>query len=322
MTDRFAPPLSRAFPSQINVDLTEFCNLACIHCPFETVIKPKGKARRNLSRDHHRALIDDIVAHGRGHCRFVRYTGEGEPLLHPHLTEILADAAGRGGVPVALTSNGLLLTETRAAELLEAGVGVFDISLDALTQDTYGRIRVGGVLEQAVANTRALIELAHARGTPAKVMVSFVRQPLNEAEAQGFQDFWNSQGADAVLMRPRHSCAASVPDIAAAMWQTAPTPRTPCLYPWERLVVKPDGAISYCPADWKHEAVVGHMEEGGILAAWNGPRLEAVRRAHEDKDFAAHPFCGKCPDWSIIRWPDQGWGYAKVMQDVTGRKES
>lgn len=311
----FGGYLSAEFPSQINVDVSEFCNLLCVHCPYETVTKAKGSKRRNLDEALHTKLIDEIAEHGRPHCRFLRYTGDGEPLLHPHLPRMLAYAVERTGLPVNLTTNGLLLTEERTRALVDAGVSVFDISLDAHTPQTYAQVRVGGDLAMAQANTRRLIERIKATGASAKVVVSFVRQPLNEAEVEDFQTFWTAEGANQVVIRRRHSCAASFDDIARTMWQAAPVPRTPCLYPWERLVVKPDGQFSFCPADWMHEAEIGSLADSTVREVWQGPAMTALRAAHLGNDYRGQAFCGKCPDWSVIRWPDEGRSYATMMHE-------
>jgi MoaA/NifB/PqqE/SkfB family radical SAM enzyme len=58
MVGAFEGHLGAVFPSQINVDVTEFCNLACTHCPYENVTKLKGRGRRNLPSEWHRRLID------------------------------------------------------------------------------------------------------------------------------------------------------------------------------------------------------------------------------------------------------------------------
>ena len=54
--------LSQGFPSQIIVDLTEFCNLACIHCPYEEVIKVKGKGQMTTYVVLGRRVEDTSVA--------------------------------------------------------------------------------------------------------------------------------------------------------------------------------------------------------------------------------------------------------------------
>lgn len=307
--------LSSAFPSQINVDVTMFCNLACIHCPYETVTKLKGKGRQNLEVNLHTKLIDEIATAGKGHCRFLRYTGDGEPLLHPRLAEMIAYAYERTGLPINVTTNGMLLTEERSRSLIQAGVAVFDVSIDAHSQETYSQVRVKGDLSVTHECTHRLIKLAKEYSGSAKVMVSFVRQPLNMHEAEPFETYWKEAGADFVVMRNLHSCAGNVPAMSEKMWSTAPTPRKPCLYPWERMVLKADGELTFCPADWKHIANIGNFNSSTIADIWQGEAMRALRTAHLSGDFSKHSFCGGCPDWSVIKWPDEGRSYATVMHE-------
>jgi organic radical activating enzyme len=316
----FGGYLSAAFPSQVNVDCTMFCNLACIHCPYETVTKLKGKGRQNLSLELHTKLIDEIATTGKGHCRFLRYTGDGEPLLHPKLAEMIAYAYERTGLPINVTTNGMLMTEERARALIEAGVAVFDVSIDAHSQEVYGKVRVNGILDVTYECTHRLIRLAKEYGGTAKVMVSFVRQPLNMHEADTFESYWKAAGADFVVMRNLHSCGGNAPDMAAKMWAVAPSPRKPCLYPWERMVLKADGELTYCPADWKHIANIGNYADITIAETWQGEAMQALRNAHLSGDFSKHSFCGGCPDWYVIKWPDEGRSYATVMHEFDARK--
>ncbi len=317
MVGQFSGYLSPVFPSQITVDVTEYCNLACIHCPYETVTKLKGRARQHLSPQWHTKLIDEIVSDGQGHCRYVRYTGDGEPLAHPGLADLIAYAHDRSGIPINLTTNGMLLTEDRAEALLDAGVDVFDISIDANTQETYARVRVKGKLDITRANVLRLIEMVRERPGSARVMVSFVEQPLNAHEADDFRNDWRAAGADFVVVRRPHSCAGSIPAQAKVLWDAAPAERRACLYPWERLTLKADGSLSYCPTDWRHEAEIGHIAATTVRDVWQGPGMEAVRLAHTTGDFSGHGFCGKCPDWSVVRWPSEGRSYASVMHEFS-----
>lgn len=312
---RFGGYLSATFPSQINLDVTEFCNLACIHCPYETVTKLKGKNRRNLRIDWHHSLIDEIATVGAGHCKFLRYTGDGEPLLHPQLPELIAYAFQKTGLSINVTTNGMLLTEERCRALIDAGVQVFDVSMDAHSQEVYGQVRVKGDLAVTHECTHRLIRMAKASGGRSKVMVSFVRQPLNLHEAEEFERYWRAAGADYVVLRNQHSCAGSVPDMTRELWARAPAVRKPCLYPWERLVLKADGKFTYCPADWLHQAEIGSIETATAAEVWQGEAMQALRNAHVTGDFSGHSFCGGCPDWQVIKWPEEGRSYASVMHE-------
>ncbi|MGE3623287.1 MAG: radical SAM/SPASM domain-containing protein [Bdellovibrionales bacterium] len=311
--------LTAGFPSQINVDVTEFCNLACVHCPYISVTKPKGKQRTRLSRALHQKLVKEIAEDGKSECRFVRYAGEGEPLLHPFIMEFLTDMK-RVGVATALTTNGLLLTEERCRTIVDADVTSVDISLDAHTPETYAKIRVGGDLTEAQEGVMRLLSIVKRQNKKLKIMVSFIRQPLNESEADDFLSFWKSKGLDYVFIRNLHSCAGQIEDVSRKLWSEAPQKRKPCVYPWERLVLKPDGKVVFCPADWQHGTAVGDFANTTIKSIWMGKAMEDVRDAHFRNDYNKHAFCGKCPDWSVIRWPEEGRSYATAMLEIESRK--
>jgi radical SAM protein with 4Fe4S-binding SPASM domain len=314
----FGGYLSAAFPSQLNVDVTEFCNLACIHCPYESAVKPKGKARQQFPANLHAKIVAEIATAGQGICRFVRYTGEGEPLLHPQIFDFLTATKHRANTPTSLTTNGLLLTEERCRLILEADVGVVDISLDAFTPETYAKIRVGGELAEAQGGVLRLLAMARTRNHPLKIAVSFIRQALNAHEAEPFREFWQAQKVDLVFVRNLHSCAGHLQDLAQKMWGALDTnKRTPCLYPWERLLLKPDGAAVYCPNDWHQGTVAGHIQQESIQQIWQGDAMQAVRAAHQQNNFIQHKFCGQCPDWSVIQWPQHGRSYATMMHEFT-----
>lgn len=313
----FSGYLSPEYPSHIVVDVTEFCNLACVHCPYVSLVKPKGRMRHQLSQALHTKLVRDIAANGRGLCRFVRYTGEGEPLLHPHMMDFLAEMSAIG-MPATLTTNGLLLSDERCQAILASGAIAVDISLDAFKPETYAKIRVGGELAEAQAGVQRLLAAKRSAGSKLKVMTSFINQEGNQGEAEPFKAYWESQGVDLVFVRNLHSCAGLMEKTAEKLWAAAPTPRTPCLYPWERLLLKADGLVDFCPSDWKHGSQIGDYAQKTIKELWQGPEMTALRAAHCSGDFSAHPLCGHCPDWSVTYWPEEGPTYAAAVHKAEG----
>lgn len=95
--------------SKIYVEITNRCNLACPFCP------PTRRKAELMSRERFGLVLDRLA--GFGKLLFLHV--KGEPLLHPELGALLADAGDRG-FSVSLTTNGSLLEE-RAGLLLGAG---------------------------------------------------------------------------------------------------------------------------------------------------------------------------------------------------------
>lgn len=312
----FRDRLKAEFPSQVIVDVTEVCNLACVHCPHPEFKKSEHYDARYLEPALNAKMVDEVRDHGRGYTQYIRYTSEGEPLIHPRGYEMIEYAARNSGVYVTLTTNGTIMNEKRTRKLLDSGVHMIDISIDALEPETYARIRVNGNLEVTRTNVLNLIRWIKQAGLSTKVVVSFVEQPQNKSEAQGFEEFWKSEGADYVVIRRLHSAAGAVINVADIMrTHQAKAKRRPCVYPWERVVLNPRGHLSFCPADWTHESTITDYRHTTILDTWNGEFYNALRKAHLTNNFAAHGFCGQCPDWQATRWPGEGRAYADMVDE-------
>lgn len=310
----FSGRLRAEFPSQVVADTTEVCNLACTHCSHPEFRQSEHYHARMLGPDLNRKMVDEVRAHGRGITQYIRYSGNGEPLLNRHLDEMLAYAAAQSGTTVTLTTNGTLLDEARAARLLATGVSLIDISLDAYQPETYARIRVHGDLARTRANVQKLIQLARAGHPGTRIVVSFIEQPENSAEIPDFERCWRDAGAHQVVIRRLHTNASSTSRLVPLLAGRAVEARRPCLYPWERILLVPSGHLAFCPQDWIHASVLADYRTTTIRETWQGEAYRQLRDAHLSGHFAAHPFCAQCPDWATTRWPGQGLSYADLVQ--------
>jgi len=309
--------LTAEFPSQIVIDVTEVCNLACIHCPHPEFKKSEHYSASYLDPELNKRVVDEVKSRGQGLTQYIRYSSEGEPLVHPKGYEMIEYAARNSGVFVTLTTNGTIMNERRTRRLLDSGVHMIDISIDAHKEETYSKIRVNGDLTVTRDNVLRLIRWIKETGAPTKVVVSFIEQPQNQGEAQPFEAFWKENGADFVVVRRLHSAAGAVVPIAQIMRsQQAAKLRRPCVYPWERVVLNPRGFIAFCPADWTHGSSVIDYRDTTIFDTWNGEFYRKLREAHLTNNYSSHKFCGQCPDWIQTRWPAEGRGYADLISEL------
>jgi MoaA/NifB/PqqE/SkfB family radical SAM enzyme len=309
----FGERLTEEFPSQVIVDITERCNLACIHCPHEKFTKTKFYSAQDLEVELNTKLVDEVRNYGQGSTQYIRYSSEGEPLLHAKACEMISYAAKKSGVFVTLTTNGTILNAKAAQSLVESGVHMIDISIDAFKAETYAKIRKNGDLSITNANVIQLLKVA-AKKT--KVIVSFIEQSENTTEADDFKAYWTDQGADYVVIRKLHSGAGTIGDIADKMRERQSLiQRRPCLYPWERIVLTPRGFLAFCPADWEHSSSITDFRETSIREIWQNPFYKSLRQAHLDNVFSDYPACQQCPDWEMVAWPHEGRSYAELIKE-------
>ena len=318
----FQGRLKAEFPSQIIVDATEVCNLACIHCPHPEFKLSEHYSTRYLDTTIHNKMVDEVRQYGQGHTQYIRYTSNGEPLVHPKIYNMLDYAVKISGVFVTLTTNGTIMNEKRIEKLLASGLHMVDISIDAFLPETYAKIRRGGNLEITRTNILKLIEIKRRIGAATRIVVSFVEQPQNTNEVADFESYWKQQGADFVVIRRLHSAAGGVSAIATDMKRTQLTvDRKPCLYPWERILLNPRGELAFCPQDWSHGSVLADYNTTTIREVWQGEIYRKLREAHLNNQYNAHPFCAQCPDWAQTRWPGEGKSYADLVEAFSGSKD-
>jgi MoaA/NifB/PqqE/SkfB family radical SAM enzyme len=315
----FKDGLTKDFPSQLIVDITEVCNLACIHCPHPEFKKSNLYGRRYLSSELNKKLVDEVREESEGNCKYIRYTSNGEPLIHPKGYDFVKYAVERSNSFVCLTTNGTIMNEKKTRLLLDSGIHMIDISLDAYRDDTYSRVRVNGDLKVTRQNVRRLISWVKEGNLDTKVVVSFVEQPENSDEVEDFEKYWRDEGATNVVIRRLHSAAGAVTSIAEEMHENSKEEaRYPCLYPWERLTLDPRGFLSFCPTDWKYKSAFVDFTKTTIREAWQGAFMQQLRAAHMSNNFSCHGFCGQCPDWKQTRWPKEGRRYANMVSELMG----
>ena len=317
----FGGRLRAEFPSQILMDITEVCNMACTHCPHPAFAKSEHYAGRHLDLALNEKMIEEVRQRGQGCTQYIRYASNGEPLAHPDAYGMIQAAVDHSGVFVTLTTNGKIMNEQRTQRLIASGIHLIDISIDAFRPETYARIRVKGNLDVTRENVLRLLRWVREANARTKVVVSFVEQRENAAEAADFEAYWKDQGAAYVVVRRLHSCSGAVENLAAERRDLlCGVQRRPCLYPWERVVINARGDLSFCPSDWVHGSRVADYSKTTIQAEWQGEFYRRLRDAHLSNDYSHHAFCGQCPDWAATRWPQEGRSYADMVQDFIRRE--
>jgi MoaA/NifB/PqqE/SkfB family radical SAM enzyme len=93
----------------------------------------------------------------------VHFGGYGEPLAHSRFLDMVR-LAKKTGARVEVTTNGTLLDADTAMALIELELDRLVVSIDGVTSESYGLIRVDGNLEQVVKNLRYLRWLKARRG--------------------------------------------------------------------------------------------------------------------------------------------------------------
>jgi MoaA/NifB/PqqE/SkfB family radical SAM enzyme len=125
--------LAQGGPGFVQIALTNACNAHCRFCSFPQV-KPEDRVMADPERLGRG--LQTLAAVG---VRYLVFTG-GEPLLYPHLEDILTEARDLGFHSL-LCTNARLLNQERIQALHQAGVSHLIISIDAASEQEHDQHR-------------------------------------------------------------------------------------------------------------------------------------------------------------------------------------
>ncbi len=112
----------------------------------------------------------------------VFFGGFGEPLAHPRIGEMVAQAK-QLGARVELITNGIMLTEKRSRQLVDAGLDRLWVSLDGATPESYADVRLAEALPKILENLYRFRDYAFAKeGRRTELGVAFVALKRNIAD--------------------------------------------------------------------------------------------------------------------------------------------
>jgi MoaA/NifB/PqqE/SkfB family radical SAM enzyme len=171
-----------AAPLYVAWQITNECNLACLHCIEES---GPGKAFADeLDREQVLGVLDQLLDR---EVPYLSFSG-GEPMLHPHFFEMVERACSRGA-QLKIETNGHYLEPDNAARLKALGVKAVQVSLDGASTATFGRMRVRGEFDRVLDGVR------HLREAEVPIEINFSPARFNMHEIGAVVDLAHELGA-------------------------------------------------------------------------------------------------------------------------------
>lgn len=159
--------------TKVYIEPTVACNLDCITCFRNAWEQPIGR----MSEETFECILAGLKR--MSPIPDVYFGGIGEPLFHPRTVEWVRRVKELG-VKVELITNGTILTEKIARQLIDAGLDILWISLDGATPEHYEDVRLGAELPTVLANIRRLAGLRKKGHFPVpEIGVAFVAMKRN-----------------------------------------------------------------------------------------------------------------------------------------------
>ncbi|MCX8083993.1 MAG: radical SAM protein [Calditerrivibrio sp.] len=284
------------FPKVVLIDTVSFCNLRCSMCVHKNMTRKKGIMKWELVTK----ILDEIAENNKDTRVWMVFFGDPFVIKNtkPSIFDMIKYGKEKGLTDIVLNSNGCLMDENAAKELIDSRLDAIYFGVDAVTPETYAKLRVGGDYNKTVNNILTLIRLKKELSvTHPKVVVQFVEMDENVDEKEEFIKFWTSQGVTAKI-RPKVSWAGSI-DAPNQIFGNKD--RWPCHWLMQTMSIADDGRVVLCPVDLDAKVVVGNVTKESLKSVWQN-QLKVLRKLHiEGRYNELPPMCRDCKDWQSAR---------------------
>ncbi len=284
--------LETDFPLFLHIEPNYRCNF---RCPMCTQGNPELIDKFGYPEQLRTADILKILDEAqRYHCPSISFQGDNEPFLIKELPDWFAQARTRGFLDIMVNTNGSVMTQKLAERVVSSGLTRIRFSLDAVTPDTYAKIRIGGNFTRVMKNIELFLEVRRTLGSPLpRVGVNCVRMAANADEIEEFKTYW-SERVDFVVVQDfmtpdtegdyHHLDVATRPSVDNFR----------CAQPWQRLYIRGNGDVTPCCAMFSSYLKLGNIHNTSLHELWNSAPARELRMLQATGRYAENPVCLKC----------------------------
>jgi len=221
--------------------------------------------------------------------------GFGEPMGHPQLLEMIKTAKAGGIFGINIETDGAGLKGELAERLIESGVDVISVHLDADSSEGYRQVKGQDGFEEIVGQMEAFIEKGRAaKGGGPQLAPHLVKTRQTMGEMEAFYERWIRKCGCAVI-EGFNDFAGQIEDGEGL--DIAPPRRQGCGRLWRCMTILADGSATICGQDFKGKYSIGNVKEKSVGELWQSPAMKKLRQAHQSGDFAVNELCKNCKEW-------------------------
>lgn len=183
------------YPIYVEIAPSGSCNHRCIFCALDYLeYKPVFMEKKVL-----KAFLRDISARG---VKSIMFAGEGEPLLHKDIAELVTYAKNKG-LDVAITTNGVLLSKEILNKIL-GSLSWLRFSFNAATAKTYSLIHRTSQRDfyKALSNIKEAVRVKKMKGYSCTIGAQLLLLNENYKEAPKLAKILRKLGADYLIIKP------------------------------------------------------------------------------------------------------------------------
>lgn len=296
-------PLSTPFI--LYLDPSSICNLQCSFCPCGRAHDNLwSKSKRNsigiMDFDLYKKIIDDCSEFPEK-IKCLRLYKEGEPLLNPRFTDMIAYAkASERFEHIDTTTNGTMLNPELNRKIVEAGLTRINISVEGTSAEDYKKICGREIdFDRFVDNIRDLYE--HRKNLHIFIKtVSAETDPEKNSEMK--KRFYNIFGdiCDEIAFEYVSPCWPGFDDeihYSEGIYGNKIQQFTVCPRIFYILTINSDGAATQCIVDWNRRMIIGDAKTQKLREIWKS--MDTCRMIHLEGNRRNMVGCSECMEIEV-----------------------
>ena len=286
-------------PFSIHMFVSYFCNFSCKYCLqalSDEALQAKSFYKQFMDFELYKKAVDDMVEFDEK-VKALIFAGHGEPLLHKDIARMVAYAKEKQVAQrVEIVTNGSLLTNSLADDLIEAGLDRLRISVQGVNaasyEETMGRqfdfskfIERLTYFYQKKTHTEVyckIIDVAmKSRGEEEQFRKIFT--PISDEIAIEYEIPFVKE-VDNSSFKEDFSCNKQGDKVSGAKV---------CSMPFYMMVVTPNGDVVPC-CSTDIPLVYGNIKEKTLPEIWKSPMIKGFCRVQLLGNREKHPVCSVC----------------------------
>jgi|GEM_PF-684105 radical SAM protein with 4Fe4S-binding SPASM domain len=285
------------FPMILQVQTINRCNAACTFCPYPYTIHLQEK--QVMDDALYTKIVDECVNEPDLHD-FVPMS-KNEPLLDVKMEDRIAEFKEKAQPHqlVEIVTNGSPLTSNRIKRLLESGVDLLTVSVNAASEEVYNKVMVGLSWNRVVKN---LETLAKENLAMVNVYLRFVSEQENRQDFKAFRKRWQkfnlftfTVNNRAGTVRNWESLIIRYDGFISRLKRIAGSHIYPvCPYLFSMMHILENGDVPMCSNDWANRELLGNVRTQSIREIYNSPRMNQLRELMAQGKFEEIDACREC----------------------------
>lgn len=284
----------------IIIELTLKCNLSCKMCARQFLRDKQSQIPLEMVE----RLASQLAGYASPAPLNFALGGYGEPLLYPHLGEVIRLL--KQALPqsqVAMVSNAWLLNEAKGRMLLEAGLDYLRLSLNATTAREYQSLMNADGFGLVEKNIRRFLRMKRDAGSKLKTGIQVLDTKVNAANYPEYRQQWEPllSGDDFITYRlmENHGGKVDSSQLSGGGSPGVIKDRWPCSALWRNLALDTQGnAYACCEAYTLREApgplLLGNLREASLPEILESAALRQLQEKHLRNDYEGLEVCRSC----------------------------